>query len=735
VNAHRFQKLFPLGTHLCREPMPPMQELERDMENAKRHGFNLIKLQEHWAVDEPEEGSFDFSRCHELMERAARLDLGVYLGLTCEQAPPWLWEKHPGCRMVDREGRPVAYEATFTLPADGKPGPCYDHDGAREDMLRFIRTLVEELGRHENLVVWNTWQEVGYWGEAFVGSPVCYCPSTIAFFRTWLEEKYGDLDALNRAWNSRYLAWERVAPDRCRRKTCLPNDVDWNHFMDHVQIGRVLAERCRVIKESDPLGRPVFAHRGAPALGSGVDWAYARCQDWLGSSCYPAWGPIHAWDDARPAEGERFDAHDSLLSEVWDSVALRFDYLRSCNGPGRPVWAAEFQGGPVDTGLHRGRVPSAADMRRWMLTAVGSGVSGISFWVTRAEIAAAETNGFSLLDSEGESSERYEEASRIGEALGRRPELFGQPTLEPARAAILVDDANWQLCRAMEGASEHLAYSLRGWHRLLWELGVPVDFVEASALFQQAAPQHRLMVLPFPLSISDRLVEGLEGYVRGGGTLASEACIGRLTEHAYANRGELAPAARALFGVRHRGLVMVREPGAGARWMPRERMWGEYREAALLVGTGPLAGGAVRANLYVETLECTSSGVALTYEGEPAGSVRTVGAGHALLIGTLVGHSGTAYRLPQTTGFVRKLLSLAGVEPAHSGELLVRRRARGREVALVVTNPTREPVTETVAVGPCSAARDLFGAEIEIVEGGVSLAVDSLDVRVVVVER
>jgi len=60
--------LFTLGLHLCREPMPPMIELKRDMQNLKRHGFNLVKLQAHWQIDEPQEGRFDFSRYAELIE-------------------------------------------------------------------------------------------------------------------------------------------------------------------------------------------------------------------------------------------------------------------------------------------------------------------------------------------------------------------------------------------------------------------------------------------------------------------------------------------------------------------------------------------------------------------------------------------------------------------------------------------------------------------------------------------
>ena len=56
MDKNRFAQLFPLGSHLCREPMPPMSELKRDMELLKKHGFNLVKLQEHWMVDEPLEG-------------------------------------------------------------------------------------------------------------------------------------------------------------------------------------------------------------------------------------------------------------------------------------------------------------------------------------------------------------------------------------------------------------------------------------------------------------------------------------------------------------------------------------------------------------------------------------------------------------------------------------------------------------------------------------------------------
>lgn len=721
---------FPLGSHLCREPMPPMSELKHDMEILKQQGFNMIKLQEHWMVDEPLEGKYDFSRYEELIEYAARLDLGVYLGLTCEQAPGWLYHKHPDCRMVGRNSLPVIFEAQTTLPSDGKPGPCYDHPGALADQNRFITALVKCLGRYENLAVWNTWQEVAYWSMASAGQPVCFCENTLKSFRRWLEEKYSDLDGLNRAWNTRYGDWKYVQPDRgAQQQTGLPHDVDWRYFMDNVQIAHVLQERAITIRAADPLCRPVFAHKATMDPGYGHDWTYARTQDFLGTSCYPAWSPFQAWDDGAPQRCGRPERFPALKNEMIHGVALNFDMVRSCNRPGSPLWSAEFQGGPVTTFLHKGRVLLPEDLRRWMLTAVSCGVTAISFWVTRAEIMAQETNGFSLLDSEGELTPRLQEAGRIGSALNRHADLFGQPSWAGAEVAIFANEWNGQLCSTVPPAVDHLAYSTRGWHRLLWELGIPADFIEASELEEKAA-SYKVIVMPFPLSISEDIADQLTHYVQNGGVLISEAAPGRLTEHNYANRGELSPILRRLFGVRHQSIAMVREPDAASRWTPTERTWGEFAEALPLQGTGAFAGTSILPSLYVETFEPVDSHPILTYQGRTAGVEREMG-GKAILIGACLGHTGTAYCSPENLAFVRALLAHCDVQPLHMGKLLMRRREIPGKTALLLTNPTTEPVTETIRTGNAHV-EDLLGEPVQIDGDRVSLTVGSLDVRVLI---
>ena len=606
---------FFFGSHLCREPMPAMSELKRDMGILRDRGFNLVKLQEHWMVDEPAEGDYDFSRYEELIEHAAGLEMKVYLGLTCEQAPHWLWEKHPDCRMVFRNGLPLCYEAPTTLPADGKPGPCYDHPGAREDMCRFITRLVEALGAHENLAYWNTWQEIGYWSEVFAGGHACYCPHTLAHWRRWLRDEHGDLDALNRAWRTRYRSWSDIQPERGVRMPTA-QEVAFRTFMDNVQIAEVLRVRAEAIRRADPLGRPVFAHKAAPAIGAGQDWTYARCQDFV-----------------------------------------------------------------------------------------------------------------------GDTTPRLEEASRIGLALQRHADVFAAASTPQADVAILIDEQNYQLCTSLSQGGENLAYSVRGWHRLLWEAGAAVDFVEVSELSEAHVNDYKMLILPFPLSLSEAVAERLAAWVAKGGALVCEACPGRIDETAFCNRGELSPKMAELFGVRQESFTQVREPDGQMRWTPQPRTCGEILDATMLDGAGPLAGRRLRANVYIETYRPHGGEPVLHYGGAVAGTVRTVGAGRAWLLGTFVGHNGTAHRDAETRAAVQHLLDLSGVAVHRAGDLLIRRRVIEGKQAWLLTNPTDREATGVIPLEGMTLADDLLGdAVVARDASSVTVRVPPVNVSCIILE-
>lgn len=724
---------FYLGTHLFRYPMPPVAELKADMALLKKQGFNLIKIQTHWAIDEAAEGVYDFSRYEPLIQYAGELGMSVYLGLTLEHAPMWLYQKYPGVRMVGRNGVPIHYETAYTLPADGKPGPCFYHPVARQKQQQYIQAIVRQLGKYKQIAFWNTWQEIAHWSEMTSGQQIDYNEYTLAQFRQWLQGRYKTLRELNEAWKTGYGNWETVGPAR-QGPIGSGQDVDWRYFIDNVYVADILTMRYKAIKEADPLKRPVFAHKNSPAVSSGRDWAYARCQDFMGSSSYPTWAPFSDWDDVAPRR-HPIDWYSTCLTEMWSGLALGFDYIRSANPPGNPVWAAEFQGGPIGANFQMGRVPSPADIRRWMLTVVGSGATTISYWVTRAEIMAAENNGFGLLNSEGDTTARLTEAARIGKALIANNDLFGYPTRPLASVALLVDEQNFDFTASFYGTSQHLSYSMRGWYKMLWDLGIPVDFVPINQVTAKSAGQYKAAILPFPISLADSNASRLEQYMKAGGNLISEAGIGRMTETGLCPRGELSPRMRQLLGVRQTSFTMVKEPDADRRWLPQERSWGEQRSATVLQGAGPLTGDSIRANFYLETLEPVSAEPILRNGASVAGTVRQIGNGRGWLLGTYLGHNGTAYHTQSASNLVAKLMNRCGVNRENVGPLLVRKRVTGKREAWLLTNPTASRVTQAIDVTGWKTVRDLLGNSVNTANQNVSLSVDALDVQVLILEK
>ena len=206
------------------------------------------------------------------------------------------------------------------------------------------------------------------------------------------------------------------------------------------------------------------------------------------------------------------------------------------------------------------------------------------------------------------------------------------------------------------------------------------------------------------------------------------------TDLAGSETSSLSPAMRALFGVRQTSFTLVREPD-DARWMPQERTWGEFLDATMLDGVGALKGHSLRANVYVQAFSCDDSEPILQADGQVAGVVRRVGDGAAWLLGTYAGHSGTAHRDAGTSLCVLAMLAKCGVLPERAGELLLRKRAAPHKEAWFFTNPTDHAVTTQVNVAGWASVEDLLSEPLQRAGDVVEMSVNSLDVRVLVVQR
>ncbi len=710
---------FPFGTHVYREPCLDLEAVLADLPLLKRLGFNMIKIQEHWSTDEPEEGHYDFSRVDRLIARAGELDLGIYLGLTMEQAPMWLWRKYPDCHMVAADGHSHMTPTQYTIPMDGKPGPCWDHPGARSAAERFIAELARTLGRHKNIWAWNTFQEIGFWPNEAGKTGFCYCPHTLERFRDWLRERYGSLPALDHAWQLNHAHWQDVEPPR-RQEPVAPF-IDWRYFMDDVTLTRNLEFKTAALRAHDPLQRPVFSHADTPRIGSGAEWRWARAADFFGTSNYPMWNNGQAWDD--PV----VDEAGARRNELWEEMMMCTDLARGNNGRDRALWGAEFQGGPIVTALHISRTPTAADMRRWLLAGLACGMTGISFWNHRPERFWKEGNGFGLLDAFGEHTERMAAASAIGRAVQQHARFFSQSQPPRAQVALLVNEDLYHFFQACNGdVHHHYMYNLRGYYARLWRMGIPVDFIDAREVCAGELQHFKAAILCMPLALDADWFAHLPAYVHAGGTLISEACPGRYERMGWTTRSQMVKGAEALFGAEHESLSLVHEAERPGRWMPPERRFNEIEPCTRLEGTGEFAGAQVLANFWLQTLRPTTAEPILLAGERVAATRHCYGRGQALLLGSFLGLGALAHRAadPGTDDFLAQLLCDADVWPDRFGGLLRRRRLLGDEQAWFFVNPDADDCSERVDLEGMQVSADLTGDSLE------AESADNITVRV-----
>ena len=279
-----------------------------------------------------------------------------------------------------------------------------------------------------------------------------------------------------------------------------------------------------------------------------------------------------------------------------------------------------------------------------------------------------------------------------------------------------------------------MTYSTRGWYKLLFEAGIPVDFVELSVLEDKPLENYTLVIMPVPVSISDEYVHKLANYVNNGGNLVSEACPGRFTDNGLCRRSLIPSLFEQVFGVEEINLQFVREPGNGHRWSETERTWNGMLDASMLEGIGDFKGLRIQANVFLESLHTTTAKPFLKYNDITVGAVNSFGKGKAWIIGSFAGHNATAYQNKETGFFTRRLLQQCGIFPSHEGRLVVRKRLGNNKQAWIVTNPTNSTVTEKLNCNDFRSVRDLLDLPINKSGKQVEITLKSLEVRILILE-
>lgn len=603
----------------------PLDVQKADLDLMAEAGVNFVTLGVFaWASLQPSPERFEWEWLDRVMDGMAERAIAVDLATPSAAPPAWLSRAHPEMLPIDADGRRLWYGSRQAI--------CPSSPAWRQAATAMARRLAERYKDHPALVMWHVHNEYG------CHVPACYCDVSAAAFRTWLRGRYGELEALNEAWGTRfwgqrYSDWEEVIPPRATPSFSNPTQkLDWARFCSDELLDCFRAERDVLVAVAP--GVPVTTN--FMSLFRPLD--------------YQAWA----------AEVDVVSNDHYVLGHLEDPeahLAFSADLVRSLAG-GRPWWLMEHSPSAVNwQPVNRAKAPG--QMTCHSLTHVARGADAVGFFQWRASLAGSEKYHSAMVPHAGTDSKVWREVVALGSKLRDLTEVAGSQV--EAEVALL---HSWESWWAAEGPAIpsnliDVAGHLRSWHAELRKRAVSADVVSPRA----DLGRYRLLIAPNLYLISPGEVARLEDFVASGGTLVVSYWSGIADAFDHVLPGGYPGALRDLLGVRTEEFFPL-GPGealelsngwTGTRWS--ELMRAEGADVVAHFASGPLAGVA-----------------AITR--------RELGKGRAYYLAThLEG--------PSLASMVSLVVGLAGVAPVAQvppGVDATRRRAKGKSWLFLVNN-------------------------------------------------
>lgn len=570
-----------------------------------------------WAHLEPEPGRFELDWLGDVIDGLYAKGIGVDLATATASPPPWLSRLHPESLPVDRSGR--------TRWPGGRQAYCPSSAAWRGRGLALVERLAARFGAHPAVRLWHVGNEYG--GHV----AECYCDTCAEGFRTWLLERHGDVDGINRSWGTafwsqRYSHVEEILPPRLTPDGAWSNptqQLDFRRFCSDLLLSEFVSER-NLLHALSP-GVPVTTNFMVMTRFNAMDyWRWAEQVDLVATDYYP-------------------DAADAYAHV---EAALCADITRGLAG-GEPWLLMETSASAVNW-QERNTAKPAGRLRLDALQQIARGADGFAVFQIRQSAAGAEKFHSALIPHAGTDTRLWREAVELGALVARLGEVAGSRV--EAEAAIVFGYESWWASELEGRPSVDIRYvdRARAFHHALWDLGITADVVRPGATLEG----YRVVVVPTLYLADDAAAEAVRSYVEGGGHVIVTYFSGIVDEHDHVRLGGYPGAFRDVLGVR------VEEFAPLLQWQTvalddggRGDLWTE--------------------DLRLEGAEPVSRYVNGPQVGVPAVTRNAYGDGVAWYVATRTDPA-------TTSALVRRVVDEAGVVPALSttpGLEVVRRRA------------------------------------------------------------
>ena len=642
---------------------------KRDAERMAEAGVTVIRLGEFaWHIFEPVEGRYDFTLFDDAIAIFAQHGIETIMCTPTATPPRWLTYRHPEILRLDENGRPASHGSRQHCdPAS----PLF-----RLHSRRITRAMAEHYSGNPHVIGWQTDNELN------TSTPVSFSEATLKEFQVFLQQHYGSIDMLNRAWGGDFWATayqsfdEIVLPVPAAPVTPGPgHHLDYHRFLAFAT-ARFQAEQVDILRAAGP---EWFVFHNLGRLDD-IDFRsrFSSDLDLLGYDVYPL-----------------LNDEVQRLGNLGRTQALALDLFRGFSGN---FIVPEQQAGSGSQPLNATLTPEPGEMRRMGFSSIARGADGILFFRWRPAHFGAESFWMGIIDHDDVPRRRYDEMKGFfSDVAGIADKLLGTHVLMDV-GICGGDFDNQEAHRSYPMGLPSPQDDAALLHGYCYRKGIACGFIHPD---DDLSPL-KLLYVPHWVIWKDGWTEKVEAFIRKGGTAVFGARtatrdadnhvitttapgngISRLTGVTVTEFGRMAgPQAEGLFPLQGRYAV----GGASAK-QPSEAT---KRRIELTVGNNRITGGHLYERLSLgEDVDVVGRWSTRFLAEEPAITVRRVGAGHAVYVGTYLTEA-------LLEPLCQRLFEMAGVAPLIADlpegcEVSLREAADRR--LLFLANTAAEPAT------------------------------------------
>lgn len=559
----------------------PRERWPIDIAMMKEAGFDTVRLGHLcWDSFEPEDGQYDFSWSDQVMTLCAQAGIGVVLDIPLRPAPVWVHRLCPGCNIGAKSGR--------TVPAVRRYMEDVSDPDYQRYALRFAKTLINRYKDHPALRAFGLCNEQG------AGYP-SYSEASGKRFQRWLENKYGTIDRLNRAWATQ--RWSRrlqsfddaVFPENELERGAPEAWLDMRRFFSD-GIADFLIRLSQTVEELAP-GIPHSSNHYSGKEDLGFDLLRYSDQfvDYPGIGHYPGY--------------EMNDKAHYALMIMQERLAEQ----------AHPLWCLEFQSGYL--GMCSG--PKGWNYMQAMLCLLYR-TQMVLGWTWRSMLNGEEAFWGGILGHDGYPTANLADFRKTASSF-RKLETAGFPYL-PQNVPVGIafsQESQWETQYHTEQFRQRYTDAVMQAHRALYQLNLDYNMVN----LRDMKKNYRVLILPDHVIMSPDMADTVRQYVKSGGTVIMTGYSAVTDETGRVFDSPMPGLLSDVFGLRVAGFLRAGWPDMDGETVPSEK-------------TVRMGDSIIRTQLaYTEQLELHGAEMMAAFEdGSCAVSLHAYGQGKAFYI-------------------------------------------------------------------------------------------------------